>query len=175
MIINISEVLSEPHKSLDEVINPDLRQVKISGRTFEIKKIDPLHLRIDYLEDKKLLIKGETRLTVIIPCDRCLEDVDTELELSFEKNIRPGVSETDVNDESDEANYIDGYHLDVEQLLYNEILIGWPAKVLCSDNCKGICSVCGQNLNYGSCDCEDTSLDPRMSVIRDVFKNFKEV
>ena len=175
MIINISEVLSEPHKSLDEVINPELRQVNISGRTFKIKKIDPLHLRIDFLEDKKLLIKGETKVTVVIPCDRCLEDVDTELDLSFENNVKPGVSDPDVDDESDEANYIDGYHLDVEQLLYNEILIGWPAKVLCSEDCKGICSVCGQNLNYGSCDCEDTSLDPRMSVIRDVFKNFKEV
>ena len=43
------------------------------------------------------------------------------------------------------------------------------------EDCKGICSVCGQNLNEGTCDCEDTGLDPRMSVIRDVFKNFKEV
>ena len=48
-------------------------------------------------------------------------------------------------------------------------------KVLCSEDCKGICNVCGQNLNEGTCDCEDTGLDPRMSVIRDVFKNFKEV
>ncbi len=61
------------------------------------------------------------------------------------------------------------------KLLYNEILVGWPMKVLCSEDCKGICSVCGQNLNEGSCDCEDTSLDPRMSVIRDLYKNFKEV
>ena len=75
----------------------------------------------------------------------------------------------------DENNYIDGYSLDVEQLVYNELLVGWPTKILCSEDCKGICSVCGQNLNQGSCDCEDTSLDPRMSVIRDVFKNFKEV
>ena len=81
----------------------------------------------------------------------------------------------DDDDDSDEANYIDGYHLDVEQLLYNEILVGWPTKVLCSEDCKGICSVCGQNLNEGTCDCEDTSLDPRMSVIRDLYKNFKEV
>ena len=77
--------------------------------------------------------------------------------------------------ELDEKNYIDGYNLDVDKLLYNEILIGWPMKILCREDCKGICSVCGQNLNEGTCDCEDTGLDPRMSVIRDVFKNFKEV
>ena len=78
-------------------------------------------------------------------------------------------------DDQEETNYIDGYTLDVDQLVRNEILIGWPTKILCGEDCKGICSVCGQNLNEGTCDCEDTSLDPRMSVIRDVFKNFKEV
>ena len=83
--------------------------------------------------------------------------------------------ETEDSDELDETNYIDGCSLDVEQLVRNELLVGWPTKVLCSDDCKGICSVCGQNLNEGTCDCEDTSLDPRMSAIRDVFKNFKEV
>ena len=77
--------------------------------------------------------------------------------------------------ELDEKNYIDGYNLDVDKLIYNEILIGWPMKILCREDCKGICNMCGQNLNKGTCDCEDTSLDPRMSVIRDVFKNFKEV
>ena len=84
--------------------------------------------------------------------------------------------ESEVESEDlDEANYIDGYTLDVDQLVGSEILIGWPTKILCSEDCKGICSVCGQNLNEGSCDCEDTSLDPRMSVIRDLYKNFKEV
>ena len=84
--------------------------------------------------------------------------------------------ESEVESEDlDEANYIDGYTLDVDQLVGSEILIGWPTKILCSEDCKGICNVCGQNLNQGTCNCEDTSLDPRMSVIRDVFKNFKEV
>ena len=53
----------------------------------------------------------------------------------------------------------------------SEMLIGWPTKVLCKEDCKGICNVCGQNLNEGTCDCEDTGLDPRMSVVRDLFKN----
>ena len=110
-----------------------------------------------------------------IPCDRCLEPVKVPFDLDFTKNV--DLQETDdvQEDELDEKNYIDGFNLDVDKLLYNEILIGWPMIILCSETCKGICNVCGQNLNKGSCDCEDTSLDPRMSVIRDVFKNFKEV
>ena len=98
--------------------------------------------------------------------------------------FKPAKAVTDIKDIVESAilqleklknNYIDGYSLDVEQLVYNELLVGWPTKILCSEDCKGICNVCGQNLNKGTCNCEDTGLDPRMSVIRDVFKNFKEV
>lgn len=175
MVMNLSEVLSEPHKAIDEILTSDMKQVSVGGRTFPVERMSPVHIHAEYAGEKKLRITGGTDLTVIIPCDRCLTDVPTKIELSFEKNVNTDLENGEDDGESDEANYIDGYHLDVEQLLYNEILVGWPMKVLCSEDCKGICSVCGQNLNEGSCDCEDTSLDPRMSVIRDVFKNFKEV
>lgn len=59
--------------------------------------------------------------------------------------------------------------------LHNEVLINWPMRVLCKEDCKGICSRCGANLNQGSCDCDTADLDPRMAVISDIFKNFKEV
>ncbi len=110
-------------------------------------------------------------------CDRCLEPVVTVFDLNISRITKGNVTdESEVESEDlDEANYIDGYTLDVDQLVGSEILIGWPTKILCSEDCKGICNVCGQNLNQGTCNCEDTSLDPRMSVIRDVFKNFKEV
>ena len=121
---------------------------------------------------KKLVITGQADVTLNIPCDRCLKEVEVPFSLDFEKHVN---LEAEDDKESDETNYIDGYNLDVDKLLYNEILIGWPMKVLCSEDCKGICSVCGQSLNEGTCDCEDTGLDPRMSVIRDFFKNYKEV
>ena len=101
--------------------------------------------------------------------------MEVKIPLDFQKKISVDPEHVDQSDELDETNYIDGSNLDVEQLVRNELLVGWPTKILCSDDCKGICSICGQNLNEGTCDCEDTGLDPRMSVIRDVFKNFKEV
>jgi len=175
MIINLSEVLAEPHTSIEDEVVSDMKEVSIGGRTFPVTEVKPVHIRIEYAGEKKLHITGSTQLTAVIPCDRCLADVTETLKLSFDKNVNTDAGCDTVFDDSDEANYIDGYHLDVEQLLYNEILVGWPTKVLCREDCRGICSVCGQNLNEGTCSCEDTGLDPRMSVIRDVFKNFKEV
>ena len=127
------------------------------------------------IRGKELLITAETRLSVMIPCDRCLEDVKREFELNCVKHVDVGLSDAELTEELDESNFIDGYHLDVDKLLFHEILSSWPTKVLCREDCKGLCNVCGQNLNTGSCNCEDTGLDPRMSVVRDLFKNFKEV
>ena len=175
MLINLSEVLSEHHKTIEKDCQIEMNEFVSDFGKFPIVKKGPAHIVIEHVKNRELLIKGKAELTIVIPCDRCLEDVETQFHLDFEKNVDLMESSDAKIDELDEKNYIDGYHLDVDKLLYNEILIGWPMKILCSDDCKGICNVCGQNLNEGTCDCEDTGLDPRMSVIRDVFKNFKEV
>ena len=177
MLINLSKVLSEPHRSINEVVPCNMDEICTGMGKFPILSKEDVTIGVKYIKGRQLEISGKTALTIEIPCDRCLEPVATELNLDFTKKVELNQSEDDnmFSDEFDESNYIDGYALDVDKLVYNEVLIGWPTKILCSEDCKGICNVCGQNLNEGTCDCEDTSLDPRMSVIRDVFKNFKEV
>jgi len=174
MLINLSDVLSEQHKPIVTDVVSEMTEVRFPFGTFPITEKHPVHMEISHVKGKELLIKGSADFYVVIPCDRCLDDVTEVLELQFSKEVDLDKKAAD-EAESDETNYIDGYYLDVDQLLYNEILIGWPMKILCCNDCKGICNGCGQNLNQGACDCEDTSLDPRMSVVRDLFKNFKEV
>ena len=175
MILDLSSVLSEQHKPIETSVSVSMKDFLSGGRRFPLKEMTPLWICIEYAGDKKLSIKGKGEVTAVIPCDRCLKDVEVKIPLDFQKKISVDPEHVDQSDELDETNYIDGSNLDVKQLVRNELLVGWPTKILCSDDCKGICSICGQNLNEGTCDCEDTGLDPRMSVIRDVFKNFKEV
>ena len=174
MLINLSDVLSEHHTTIEKDVPIEMETFVASLGTFKVAEKSDAHITVKHVKGRELEITGECRLMIEIPCDRCLEPVLEEFELDFYKNI--DLSDDDEQtDELDEKNYIDGYNLDVDKLLYNEMLVGWPMKILCDEDCKGICNTCGQNLNLGTCDCEDTSLDPRMSVIRDVFKNFKEV
>ena len=174
MLINLSDVLSEYHKTIDTTVPIEMTEFVSTLGSFPVIEKKDAHIVVKHVKRRALLIEGACNVVLEIPCDRCLEPVKTEMNLEFVKNVDLEES-NDHSDELDEKNYIDGCNLDVDKLLYNEMLIGWPMKILCSEDCKGICNVCGQNLNKGTCDCEDTSLDPRMSVIRDVFKNFKEV
>lgn len=177
MILNLSDVLSEQHKTIEEDVLIEMERFGSKLGCFPIIEKEPLSIKVEHVKERELLITGKGKIVLEIPCDRCLEPVATVFDLNISRITKGNVTdESEVESEDlDEANYIDGYTLDVDQLVGSEILIGWPTKILCSEDCKGICNVCGQNLNQGTCDCEDTSLDPRMSVIRDVFKNFKEV
>lgn len=175
MLINLSDVLSDQHKTVEETVPLTINEIQLKFGSYEIIESEPVHVRVEHVRGKELLIYAGTRLVTVIPCDRCLEDVRHEFVLNFTKHVDMGLSDAELTEELDESNFIDGYHLDVDRILSNEILSEWPEKVLCREDCKGLCSVCGQNLNTGSCDCEDTGLDPRMSVVRDLFKNFKEV
>ena len=175
MLINLSDVLSDQHKTVEETVRLEMEEIRLQSGTYPIISKEPVYVKVEHIRGKELLITAETRLSVIIPCDRCLEDVKREFELNCVKHVDVGLSDAELTEELDESNFIDGYHLDVDKLLFHEILSSWPTKVFCREDRKGLCNVCGQNLNTGSCNCEDTGLDPRMSVVRDLFKNFKEV
>ncbi len=105
-------------------------------------------------------------------CDRCLKEVEQKIPLSFTVEV----SAPDVPlEEMDDQIFMDGYSLDVEELVSNEIIMSLPAKVICKPDCKGICKVCGKDLNLGECGCDTFVPDPRMAAIKDIFNANKEV
>ena len=175
MRINLTELFSVDGKEKSYKVNIEMDSFQAFGDTCEVISKEPVTLHIQNVGSGKLLMEGKTFITLSIPCSRCLEPVDVpvELEISQELDIRQAGEEDTENME--EQPYLDGYYLDVDQLIGNELLLNLPMKVLCKDDCRGICNQCGINLNQGTCSCERGSPDPRMSIIQDIFQQFKEV
>ena len=69
------------------------------------------------------------------------------------------------------AQGADHYEIDADALLKKELMGLVPIQILCRDDCKGLCKVCGTNLNHGTCNCDDFVPDPRLSVFNDILKN----
>ncbi len=63
--------------------------------------------------------------------------------------------------------------LNVFGILREQFLLAQPMKYLCSEDCKGLCPVCGKNLNYEKCGCNEQALDPRMEIFRKLKLNSK--
>lgn len=175
MTIHLSEIISTTSKKEYYSIPIGIDTFKMNGEDYGIVHKEPLTLCISNTGNRLILIEGKIEVTVTIPCGRCLEPVNTDFSLDIHKELDFKASEEDRINELDETNYIDGSDLDADALVHNEILINFPMKVLCKEGCKGICCKCGKNLNHGTCDCEEGSLDPRMMAVQDIFNNFKEV
>lgn len=174
MIIDISDILSCENKEKNQQVQIELTSFVSRLGEFPIIEKAPIDLRIANRENKRLLIQGTVDIVVSIPCGRCLEEVPTNVHFDIDKEIK--LDKSVVNDEDvDDVDYLIGFDLDIDKFIYREILVNWPMKVLCNDDCKGICKVCGMNLNKGDCNCQRTELDPRMAAIQDVFNKFKEV
>ncbi len=174
MLLDLSELLSgNCHtKTFHAVLQ--MEQFVSPEGTYEIKHKTEPDITVEGIGNKKFLVTGAGEVTMCIPCGRCLEEVDTTISYEIEREL--DFNEGDESDERlEEMNYIDGYHLDVDKLICLEILINMPLRVLCSEDCRGLCFKCGANLNKGECGCDREQSDPRMSVIQDIFKNFKEV
>lgn len=175
MLIDLAKIMSKKG-TVEQIDAPlELDHVTIDGQSYPFVEKNPVRLQISHLGGRKVNVEGETKVSLNIPCSRCLDDVETFFDIHISKNLDFNDTDEDRIKELDEANFISGYTLDVDTLIYDEIVIEFPLQVLCQEGCKGLCKVCGSNKNHSTCDCDDKVLDPRMSVIRDIFNNFKEV
>ena len=149
-------------------------EIPLTSETFSIGGQD--YRVIEKHEGNRVItITGSADLTMEIPCARCLTPVATPFQLEFDLQIDLNLSEEEREEKEEDSSFVEGDELDVEELVRNELIVQWPIRVLCKDDCKGICSRCGANLNIQTCDCDTTGLDPRMAAIKDIFSKFKEV
>ena len=175
MQIHLSDITDSEGKHIQ--LQPELELDKISFQMgdYPILEKTPVELEITNTGNKVLELKGIGSVTVGIPCDRCLEQVAVKIPYEIEQKLDMKKSDTKRVQDLDENDYLTGMDLDVDRLVYLEVLMSWPLKVLCREDCKGICSRCGKNLNKGSCGCAEEPKDPRMAAISDIFSKFKEV
>ena len=182
--MNLTDVLLNDGKVISSREDISLETLEISGRSFPITQKSPLDFQIRNEGKNVLDIKCKGCLEVLAECDRCLDPVTVTVQIDFDEKADLSDPENPVLVSSDTANtsdgfdaleridFIHGYQLDVDRLVCMEAMLGWPAQVLCKEDCKGLCSVCGANRNRVNCSCVREQADPRMAKILDVFQHF---
>ncbi len=120
-------------------------------------------------------VHGNIRGSVCMECTRCLEEYRQELDIEVDEFYRrPGLAtvtgeggrlaEADIQEE-DEYVISEGA-IDLNLLINDAVMLSLPIKRLCGEECRGLCQVCGKNLNEGECGCTRESIDPRLEVLR---------
>ena len=118
-------------------------------------------------------VRGRVQVQMEAECDRCLESCQFPIDSNFDLFYRPaemsdGDDEVAISEGESEVGFYEGAGLELGDILREHILLSLPMQLVCREDCKGICPVCGQNRNLTACGCHSKAEDDRWSALRDL-------
>ncbi len=162
-IIKLGEVNKGPEQSKDFIFTISQKEMEEQMQDFEF--LNPVVFQgVVNFKENIYNLAGEITTQLRLKCGRCVEDVVYDVKQSVEENY----TLKDITDE--DIIKLDKDVLDLTELVNESIYLSVPYKVLCKESCLGLCPQCGSNLNISKCQCEGESIDPRMAILKDLFK-----
>jgi uncharacterized protein len=126
-------------------------------------------------DEPRYMLSGRLQARLQMSCGRCLEPftlpIDTQVDLTYVPHPSV-VAEDEVELSQDDlttAFYRD-QTLDLAEAVREQFYLALPMRPLCREDCKGLCSRCGTNLNQGTCACDVRWEDPRLAGLRTLLK-----
>jgi uncharacterized protein len=134
----------------------------------DVTFITPITLKAEVTKiDHKLFISGSVEGTAEFVCGRCLKKFQKELK---EKVYGQLIVDENQEEEMDENYLIEEDTIDASKIMNDVLVASFPMKVLCDENCKGLCSVCGKDLSVDECNCNIDEIDPRLAKLKDLLQ-----
>lgn len=113
-----------------------------------------------------LNLNGRLKVGYTVPCYRCLKELSGDVELRINENLMSSEKAEDT-----EAYTYDSNTLDIDKVLVDNIILNLPMKQVCEEGCKGLCPMCGKDLNVEACGCSREEINPQMEALKNFFKN----
>jgi uncharacterized protein len=112
-------------------------------------------------------VKGQLHTDLTIHCSRCLKTFSLHLDIPF-RELYSDLPRDSVEDE--DIHTISGDEINLKPEVEQNFMLAIPYIPLCSEDCQGLCPVCGINRNETSCECKQEKIDPRLAGLADFFK-----
>jgi uncharacterized protein len=128
-----------------------------------------------YKQEPRYRLAGRVQATLEVNCARCLEPfvlpIDTEVDLTYVPHpTEVGDEEIELKDEDLTTAHYRHHVLDLGDMLREQFYLALPMRVLCREDCRGLCPQCGTNRNHDTCACDVRWEDPRLAGLRALMK-----
>ena len=161
MRLGLSQIIDRPGESISYSAVVDLSDLQY-GTSFPVT--EPVKAEGTVRNTAGVLVmKGMITTCIHGICDRCAAEFDRELEIPID-----AVLVTELVNEENEDEWVftlEGDSADLEDIVRTIFVLNMDSKMLCSDDCKGLCCGCGKNLNFETCSCEK-EIDPRLAALK---------
>jgi uncharacterized protein len=157
MIIDLNDVLVENYAEIELDFEEDIDAIKTEVKGI-LRNINGV-----------LQIKADIKAVYMSECARCLKKLESHIEKTVVESI------VSVDNKEDEDDYVyEGKTLDLERIIKDCVYLSKPSRLLCKIDCKGMCIICGSDLNIEECNCRKNEINPKFGVLEDYFKNRTE-
>jgi len=142
--------------------------IETSGRA---DLVEEHHGKHKIIQD--IRVRGRLATRLESNCARCLEPITQDVKRDFDLLYRPqgadaGRDEMSVTDAEAEISYYVGEGLLLDDVVREQVLLAVPLRVICREDCKGLCPHCGKNLNQEQCSCAVTVEEPRWAALKEI-------
>ena len=161
MLLGLSKIIGCPGSVVPFETSLDLSRMEFGGST-------PLTEPVCAVGQVRntagvLVMTGELTTRLHGNCDRCAKPVERDFAVDLEAVL---VTELENEDYDDPWTFeLEGDQADLDDILTTAVVLNMDSKLLCNEDCKGLCSKCGADLNSGPCSCKP-EIDPRMAVLQ---------
>lgn len=172
MKLNIDSLTNKERESVDFDFCENVESIRYYGVDYNL--ISPLHLTGRISRDgRNFLLKAKVNFDYKGACSRCLKDLEVPVAYEIDAYLMKEKYDEDSYEDVD-IFPLEGTEVDLLELVDSTLTYNMPQKVLCSEDCKGICSGCGVDLNTHDCVCEDSmgddDIDPRFAKLKELLK-----
>ena len=120
---------------------------------------------------QSIVVKGRVETVLRFRCVRCLEEFSHPLSSTFDLTLNPSKEmnseeEVELSEEDMESSFFEGGEIRLSEIACEQIFLDIPYQPVCKEDCKGLCPVCGRDLNRGSCGCHAEVDENRFAVLR---------
>lgn len=141
------------------------------GKIDELVVREPVAYDLEFFnQESSVRVEGRVEAVVEASCSRCAKRFPIAVDRRFSElfaaaNEREVVLPRELDGDDLDLDYYEGDAIDGLQLLAEQIILELPMKILCAEDCKGLCPTCGADLNRSDCDCE-AYVDPRWASLK---------
>lgn len=164
-MLDLSDLITKKvdRKAID--IELDIKSFTYNSENYAV--LEPLTLSGNLFMDNNIIsLNAELKGTIQLVCSRCLQKFPYPIDLKIDERFTD-----DLENRDDEVIFINNYEVDINEIVENNIILSLPIKKLCREDCKGLCPICGTNLNISTCNCHEENIDPRFAKLKDLFSN----
>src|SRR5262245_15304317 len=142
-----------PQEHFEQVYQPKALAAALASGDEAFTLVAPVELTFDVEKgDDHFRLVGQVRTTVELSCSRCLEPLTWTVDAPFDLQYRPygqqaGGDEREIEADDFSTAFYEHDQIDLGQLIRERLYLSVPMKPLCTSDCRGLCAVCGTNLN----------------------------